>query len=114
MQRDQSLIKKLKICGYSLVIISARGKEEGLFARKWLKKQNLTAYFDKIIFCPKSKKPNIIKKYKPDIYIDDSAEILMLCPKNIIKVLYNHYQIDFDKKEKWLVIKNFKELVDNM
>lgn len=109
----KTLIKKLKTRGSSLVIISARGKEESLFAQKWLKKQKLTAFFDKIIFCRKSEKHQFIRKYKANIYIDDSPEILMLCPKNITKVLYNHCEIDFGKKENWLVIKNFKELIDN-
>jgi len=109
----KTLIKKLKTHGCSLVIISARGKEESLFAQKWLKKQGLINFFDEIIFCAKQDKPKIIKKYKLDVYIDDSAETLNPCPKNVIKVLYDHYQISGlnCKRKKYLIIKDFKEIL---
>jgi len=104
----KKLIRRLKKNGHSLIIISARGIEERLFAQEWLEKRNLMSFFDKAIFCLKSKKPAIIKKYKPDFYIDDDPRILNLCPKNIKKFLYNSYNIN-KKQENFTIIKDFKD-----
>jgi len=105
------IVKQLKKHGHTLYIVSARGSEERLFARIWLKRKNLEKFFDKIIFCSKPQKAILIKKHKIDVYIDDSPEILSMCPENTTKILYNPYYADFRSlSKKYVVIENFSEL----
>lgn len=78
---------------HKLIIITARGEKEKPYAMDWLKKHKMESYFDKLIFVAYQDKTPFLQKEKVEVFIENSWNNLAWLPQNIIKILYNPYQL---------------------
>jgi len=86
------LLKFLK-ARHQLIIITARGEKEKPYALDWLKKHKMESYFDKLIFVAYQDKTPFLQEEKVEVFIENSWNNLAWLPQNIIKILYNPYQL---------------------